>query len=61
MVFDTFRQDEKTIRAVEMDFIIIGECAAQILEELKKKAPSYSLGSYAGHAKPSGTRLLWGG
>lgn len=39
MVFDTFRQDEKTIRAVEMDFIIIGECAAQIPEELKKEHP----------------------
>ena len=30
MDFETFNEDEKTIRAVEMNFIIIGESATQI-------------------------------
>jgi uncharacterized protein with HEPN domain len=37
MDFDTFRDDERTIRAVEMDFIIIGESANQISAEIEEK------------------------
>jgi uncharacterized protein with HEPN domain len=40
MDFDTFREDDKAIRAVEMNFIIIGEAAAQIPEEIEDQ---YSL------------------
>jgi hypothetical protein len=31
---DAFRNDDRTIRAVEMNFIIIGEAASQIPEEV---------------------------
>lgn len=37
--FDTFRGDEKSVRAVEMNFIIIGESANQIPEEIEEKYP----------------------
>jgi len=37
MDFETFKNDEKTIRAVEMNFIIIGEAANQIPEEVEEK------------------------
>lgn len=40
MGFDAFREDDKAIRAVEMNFIIIGEAAAQIPEEIEDQ---YSL------------------
>ncbi len=36
MAFDTFRQDPKTIRAVELDFIVIGEAANNIPEEVQR-------------------------
>lgn len=39
MDFDTFREDDKTIRAVEMNFIIIGESASQIPEEIIELHP----------------------
>lgn len=39
MSFDTFRQDLKTIRAVELDFIIIGEAANHIPEEVQSIHP----------------------
>lgn len=35
--FEAFRKDEKSIRAVEMNFIIIGESANQIPEEVEEK------------------------
>lgn len=40
MDFETFRQDDKSIRAVEMNFIIIGEAAGQVPEEIEEKHPT---------------------
>jgi len=37
MDFETFREDDKTIRSVEMNFIIIGKAANQIPEEMEEK------------------------
>jgi len=37
MDFDAFKEDDKAIRAVEMNFIIIGEAANQIPEEIEEK------------------------
>jgi uncharacterized protein with HEPN domain len=37
MDFETFREDDKTIRSIEMNFIIIGEAANQIPEEMEEK------------------------
>lgn len=37
MDYETFKKDEKTIRAVEMNFIIIGEATNQIPEEVEEK------------------------
>ena len=39
MGFEIFCKDEKTIRAVEMNFIIIGESANQISDEVEDKYP----------------------
>jgi uncharacterized protein with HEPN domain len=39
MNFETFREDDKSIRAVEMNFIIIGEAAARMPEEIEEKYP----------------------
>lgn len=40
MEYDTFKDDDKSIRAVEMNFIIIGEAANQIPDEVGEKYPS---------------------
>jgi uncharacterized protein with HEPN domain len=37
MSFEDFQGDDKTIRAVEMNFIIIGEAANQIPEEIEEQ------------------------
>ncbi|MCX6057278.1 MAG: DUF86 domain-containing protein [Chloroflexi bacterium] len=37
MDFESFKVDDKSIRAVEMNFIIIGEAANQIPEEVEEK------------------------
>ena len=37
MDFESFKEDDKSIRAVEMNFIIIGEAANQIPEEIEDK------------------------
>jgi len=37
MDYVTFKEDDKSIRAVEMNFIIIGEAANQIPEEVEEK------------------------
>lgn len=37
MDYETFREDDKAVRAVEMNFIIIGEAANQIPEEVEEK------------------------
>ena len=37
MDYETFKEDDKSIRAVEMNFIIIGEAANQISEEIEEK------------------------
>lgn len=37
MDYKAFRQDEKAVRAVEMNFIIIGEAASQIPEEIEEE------------------------
>jgi len=35
--YETFKEDAKSIRAVEMNFIIIGEAANQIPEDVEEK------------------------
>ncbi len=35
--FETFKEDDKSIRAVEMNFIIIGEAANQIPDEIEER------------------------
>ena len=37
MDFETFKDDDRSVRAVEMNFIIIGEAANQIPEEIEDK------------------------
>ena len=39
MNYATFRGDDKSVRAVEMNFIIIGEAASQIPEDVEEKYP----------------------
>lgn len=39
MDFETFREDQKTLRAVEMNFVIIGEAAASVPDEVEKLHP----------------------
>jgi uncharacterized protein with HEPN domain len=39
MDFDAFRTDAKTVKAVELDFIVIGEAANQIPDEVEDKYP----------------------
>ena len=38
--YGTFSKDDRTVRAVEMNFIIIGESANQIPEEIQEKYPA---------------------
>jgi len=40
MDYQNFKDDDKSIRAVEMNFIIIGEAANQIPEEIEEKYSS---------------------
>ena len=37
MDYSTFKKDDKTIRAVEMNFIIIGESASNIPDQIEEK------------------------
>jgi uncharacterized protein with HEPN domain len=37
MDYEIFKEDDKAVRAVEMNFIIIGEAANQIPEEIEEK------------------------
>lgn len=37
MEYEAFKKDDKVVRAVEMNFIIIGEAATQIPEEIEEK------------------------
>jgi len=37
MDYEDFREDDKVVRAVEMNFIIIGEAANQIPEEVEEQ------------------------
>ena len=39
MEYASFREDDKSIRAVEMNFIIIGEAASQIPDEVEEQYP----------------------
>ena len=39
IAFDVFRYDAKTMRAVELDFIIIGEAASHIPEDAQRAHP----------------------
>jgi uncharacterized protein with HEPN domain len=39
MDFETFDKDEKTIRAVEMNFIIVGEAASAISDQVEDLHP----------------------
>lgn len=38
--YEAFKDDDKSIRAVEMNFIIIGEAANQIPEEVEERYPT---------------------
>lgn len=40
MDYEAFKSDDKSIRAVEMNFIIIGEAATQIPEEIEEQYSS---------------------
>ncbi len=42
MDFTSFKEDDKSIRAVEMNFIIIGKAASQIPEEVEEKYTTIS-------------------
>jgi uncharacterized protein with HEPN domain len=42
MDFETFHHDQKTVRAVEMNFIIIGEAAASVPTETMEEYPVWS-------------------
>jgi uncharacterized protein with HEPN domain len=44
MDYETFKNDDKSIRAVEMNFIIIGEAANQIPEEIEEEYSSIPWG-----------------
>jgi uncharacterized protein with HEPN domain len=44
MDYETFCNDDKSIRAVEMNFIIIGEAANPIPEEVEEKYPAIPWG-----------------
>ena len=44
MDYETFKNDDKSIRAVEMNFIIIGEAANQIPEEIEERYSSIPWG-----------------
>jgi uncharacterized protein with HEPN domain len=37
MKYEDFKKDDKTVRAVEMNFIIIGEAASQIPDEVEEQ------------------------
>lgn len=37
MNYESFKADDKSIRAVELNFIIVGEAATQIPEEIEEK------------------------
>jgi len=40
MSYEAFKEDDKAVRAVEMNFIIIGEAASQIPEEVEENHPA---------------------
>lgn len=40
MDYEAFKSDDKSIRAVEMNFIIIGEAASQITQDIEEKYPT---------------------
>jgi uncharacterized protein with HEPN domain len=40
MDYASFKEDNKAVRAVEMNFIIIGEAANQIPDEIEEKYPT---------------------
>jgi uncharacterized protein with HEPN domain len=44
MDFEAFREDDKCIRAVEMNFIIIGEAANSISQEVEDRYPEIPWG-----------------
>src|SRR5215211_81072 len=44
MNYESFKKDDKSVRAVEMNFIIIGEAASQIPEDVEEKYPSIPWG-----------------
>ena len=58
MDYETFKEDDKSIRAVEMNFIIIGEAAQGIPEEIEEKYTTISMEYYARHAESHCACLL---
>lgn len=41
MVFATFQDDAKTIKAVELDFIVIGEAANHVPDKVQRRILEY--------------------
>ena len=58
MDFERFRSDVKTIRAVELDFIVIGEAVIQIPEEILEAYPQVPWHLMRRYAEPFGARVL---
>jgi uncharacterized protein with HEPN domain len=51
MDYETFKEDDKAVRAVEMNFIIIGEAANQIFRRDRREIHSHSMEPNACHAE----------
>jgi len=51
MALDDFEKDSKTVDAVNLNFIIIGEAARNVPEEVVARHPSYCLAYNGRHAK----------
>jgi uncharacterized protein with HEPN domain len=60
MDFDTFAADAKTVKAVELDLIVIGEAATQIPDHVEEEYPQIAWGLMR-NAQPSGACVLFSG
>jgi hypothetical protein len=60
MDFDSFRSDAKTVRAVELDLIVIGEATSQVPDEIEERYPQIPW-PLMRNAKPAGACVFLGG